>query len=137
MPLFEFPWIYRGFSSVTAQKAFHSKHFRRIQSHPKQPSKIAKQPLTHKTRNQFARKRTRVRIPSSPPLKALGIRCLFSFFGFIQRAKEEPQAHLETIPLLFIALMPACTPQVVFAVALSLFSARHPAWQGTRSDFAC
>ena len=79
------------------------------------------------TRNQFARKRTRVRIPSSPPLKALGIRCLFSFFEFKQRAKEEPQVHLETIPLLFIALMPAYTPQVVFAVALSLFSASHPA----------
>ena len=93
--------------------------------------------ITGLTRNQFARKRTRVRIPSSPPLKALGIRCLFSFFGFIQRAKEEPQAHLETIPLLFIALMPACTPQVVFAVALSLFSALHPAWRGTRSDFVC
>ena len=32
----------------------------------------------------------------------------------IQRAKEEPQAHLETIPLLFIALMPACASQHLF-----------------------
>lgn len=66
-------------------------------------------------------------VTNAPPLKALGIRCLFSFFELKQRAKEEPQAHLETIPLLFIALMPAYTPQVVFAVALSLFSALHPA----------
>ena len=53
-------------------------------------------------------------VASSPPLKALGIRCLFSFFGFKQRVKEEPRAHLETIPLLFIALMPACTSQHLF-----------------------
>ena len=75
--------------------------------------------ITGLTRNQFARKRTRVRIPSSPPLKALGIKCLFSFFVFKQKAKEEPQAHLETIPLLFIALMPAYTPQVFFSSVLS------------------
>lgn len=52
MPLFEFPCIYRGFSSITAQKAIHIKRFRRIQSSPKPPSKITKQPLTYKTRNQ-------------------------------------------------------------------------------------
>ena len=32
----------------------------------------------------------------------------------IQRAKEEPRAHLETIPLLFIAFLPACTTQHLF-----------------------
>ena len=46
-------------------------------------------------------------------------KCLFLFFRFKQRAKEEPQAHFETIPLLFIALMPAYTPQVVFSSVLS------------------
>ena len=60
-------------------------------------------------------------------LKALGIKCLFSFFGFKQRAKEVSQAHLETIPLLFITFLPAYILQAVFAVALSLFSATHPA----------
>ena len=67
MPLFELSCIYRNFCGATAQKAFHSKHFRRIQSHPKQPSKITKLPLTHKTRNAVSRKASRVRIPNSPP----------------------------------------------------------------------
>ena len=48
-------------------------------------------------------------------------------YEFQQRAKEEPQAHLETVPLLFITFLPACTPQVVFAFALLLSSAPHPA----------
>ena len=64
MPLFELSCIYRNFSGATAQKAFHSKHFRRIQSHPKQPSKITKLPLTHKTRN-FGRS-WEFRPPDSP-----------------------------------------------------------------------
>lgn len=40
-----------GFQRHNRQKAFNIKHFRRIRSIPKLPSKIAKQPLTHKTRN--------------------------------------------------------------------------------------
>ena len=40
-------------------------------------------------------------------------------YEFQQRAKEEPQAHLETVPLLFIAFLPAYTPQVVFSSVLS------------------
>ena len=55
----------------------------------------------------------------------------FLFLGFKQRAKEAPQAHLETIPLLFIAFLIAYIPQVVFSSALSLLSALHPARQGT------
>ena len=52
MPLFELSFIYRDFSGATAKKALNINHFRRIQRHPKLPSKITKQPLTHKTRNQ-------------------------------------------------------------------------------------
>ena len=67
MPLFELSCIYRNFSGATAKKAFNFKRFRRIQSRPKQPSKIAKLPLTHKTRNQFGSNPTRVRIPPAAP----------------------------------------------------------------------
>ena len=52
MPLFALSCIYRNFSGATAQKAFNIKLFWRIRSRPKPPSKIAKLPLTHKTRNQ-------------------------------------------------------------------------------------
>ena len=52
MPLFELSLIYRDFSGATAKKAFHIKHFRWIRSTLKLPSKIAKLPLTYKTRNQ-------------------------------------------------------------------------------------
>ena len=41
-----------GFQRRNRKKAFNIKHFRRIRSIPKLPSKIAKQPLIHKTRNQ-------------------------------------------------------------------------------------
>jgi len=37
---------------ATAKEAFNIKHFRRIRSFLKPPSKITKQPLTYKTRNQ-------------------------------------------------------------------------------------
>ena len=70
MALFELSCIYRNFSGATAKKAFNFKRFRRIQSIPKQPSKIAKQPLTHKTRNQVYRKVPWVRIPPPPPKRS-------------------------------------------------------------------
>ena len=54
MPLFELSFIYRDFSGAAAKKAFIFKHFRRIESRPKLPSKITKLTLTHKTRNRFA-----------------------------------------------------------------------------------
>ena len=61
------PLYLSGFQRHNRQKAFNIKHFRRIRSIPKLPSKIAKQPLTHKTRNAVDRKVSRVRIPNSPP----------------------------------------------------------------------
>ena len=51
MPLFELSFIYRDLCGATAKKAFNIKHFRRIRSSLKPPSKITKQPLTYKTRN--------------------------------------------------------------------------------------
>ena len=69
MPLFEFSWIYRDFIGTTGKKAFNIKHFRRIESRPKLPSKIVKLPLTHKTRNQLGSNPPRVRISPSPPKK--------------------------------------------------------------------
>ena len=53
-------------------------------------------------------------------------------YEFQQRAKEEPQAHLETIPLLFIALMPACNQQAVFHLCCRNFS--HDIRRGKVSD---
>ena len=47
--------ISRDFCGATAKKAFNIKHFRQIQSRPKPPSKITKQPLTYKTR-KFSKK---------------------------------------------------------------------------------
>ena len=38
--------------------------------------------ITGLTRNQFARKRTRVRIPSSPPTEPLKTQCFQGFFLF-------------------------------------------------------
>ena len=70
---------FSGFRRHNRQKAFNIKHFRRIRSIPKLPSKIAKQPLTHKTRNQFASNRTWVRIPSSPPKKSSKLKGLLDF----------------------------------------------------------
>ncbi|MDD7357641.1 MAG: hypothetical protein PUG88_02115, partial [Eubacterium coprostanoligenes] len=45
--------LFIGISSAQPSKAFNIKHFRQIQSRPKPPSKITKQPLTYKTRNQL------------------------------------------------------------------------------------
>ena len=59
--------ISRDFCGATAKKAFNIKHFRQIQSRPKPPSKITKQPLTYKTRNQLGSNPPRVRISPSPP----------------------------------------------------------------------
>ena len=61
-----FPY-FSGFLRCNRQKSLKDQAFRQIQSCPKPPSKITKQPFTHKTRNAFAFTGTRVRIPPSPP----------------------------------------------------------------------
>ena len=76
-----FPYL-SGFQRHNRQKAFNIKHFRRIRSIPKLPSKIAKQPLTHKTRNAVGREipGARVQISSSPPIcEKSAIRRIFIF----------------------------------------------------------
>ena len=61
-----FPY-FSGFLRCNRQKSLKYQAFRQIQSCPKPPSKITKQPLTYKTRNAVDRKVSRVRIPNSPP----------------------------------------------------------------------
>ena len=61
-----FPY-FSGFLRCNRQKSLKYQAFRQILSRPKPPSKIAKQPLIHKTRNAVSRKASRVRIPNSPP----------------------------------------------------------------------
>ena len=73
------PLYLSGFQRHNRQKAFNIKHFRRIRSIPKLPSKIAKQPLTHKTRNAVSRKASRVRIPNSPPKSPVNKRVCRTF----------------------------------------------------------
>ena len=79
MPLFELSFIYRDFCGATAKKCLKYQAFRQIQTRPKPPSKITKQPLTYKTRNQFASNRTWVRIPSSPPKSPVNSRVFWTF----------------------------------------------------------
>ena len=73
--------------------------FRQIQSRPKPPSKITKQPLTHKTRNQLIRKGPWVRIPPLPPENppvAGFTGCWLFFFSSEQvpnhRASQQPKS---------------------------------------------
>ena len=63
-----FPY-FSGFLRCNRQKSLKYQAFRQIQSCPKPPSKITKQPLTHKTRNQLYLTVPWVRIPPSPPSK--------------------------------------------------------------------
>ena len=73
MPLFELSFIYRDFCGATAKKCLKYQAFRQIQTRPKPPSKITKQPLTYKTRNQVVLSGSWVRIPPCPPKKNLTI----------------------------------------------------------------
>ena len=63
-----FPY-FSGFLRCNRQISLKYQAFRQIQSRPKPPSKITKQPLTHKTRNAVGREfpGARVQISSSPP----------------------------------------------------------------------
>ena len=61
-----FPY-FSGFLRCNRQKSLKYQAFRQIQSRPKPPSKITKQPLIHKTRNQLGSNPPRVRISPSPP----------------------------------------------------------------------
>ena len=74
-----FPY-FSGFLRCNRQKSLKYQAFRQIQSRPKPPSKITKQPLTYKTRNQFDGNVTRVRIPLSPPTKKPVIKPIAGFF---------------------------------------------------------
>ena len=71
-----------GFLRRNRPKSLKYQAFRRIQSSPKQPPKIAKQPLTHKTRNAVGREipGARVQISSSPPKKSEKSRFFGLFF---------------------------------------------------------
>ena len=73
------PLYLSGFQRYNRQKAFNIKHFRRIRSIPKLPSKIAKQPLIHKTRNQLYLTVPWVRIPPSPPQSPVNSRVCWTF----------------------------------------------------------
>lgn len=90
MPLFELSFIYRDLCGATAKKAFNIKHFRRIRSFLKPPSKITKQPLTYKTRNQVVLTGSWVRIPPAPPSKNPVTMRVSGFFLFCARSKNHP-----------------------------------------------
>lgn len=80
MPLFELSFIYRDFCGATAKKCLKYQAFRQIQTRPKPPSKITKQPLTYKTRNALGQETVAwVRLPPSAP-KAAPCGVLFSVF---------------------------------------------------------
>ena len=82
------PLYLSGFQRYNRQKAFNIKHFWRIRSIPKLPSKIAKQPLIHKTRNRFGvMSATWVRIPPSPPQKSSNHAGLLDFSFFVPALK--------------------------------------------------
>lgn len=51
MPLFELSFIFRDFGGTTAKNPLILSIFGEYKTSQKQPSKIAKQPLTYKTRN--------------------------------------------------------------------------------------
>ena len=59
-----FPY-FSGFLRCNRQKSLKYQAFRQTQSRPKPPSKITKQPLTHKTRNQVVQQWAR-RFESHP-----------------------------------------------------------------------
>lgn len=75
-----FPY-FSGFLRCNRQKSLKYQAFRQILSRPKPPSKIAKQPLIHKTRNQLYLRVPWVRIPPTPPENSVCKRFL-PFAGF-------------------------------------------------------
>ena len=80
-----FPY-FSGFLRCNRQKSLKYQAFRQILSRPKPPSKIAKQPLIHKTRNAVDRKVSRVRIPNSPPQKPVN-KPVYRLFNFCLKGK--------------------------------------------------
>ena len=92
MPLFELSCIYRNFSGATAQKAFNIKLFWRIRSRPKPPSKIAKLPLTHKTRNQVIPNGTE---GSNPSLSAKnkGYSVCYTLYFFVDKTARDSNPY--------------------------------------------
>lgn len=79
--------VFIGILAAQPPKKPKYQAFRRIRSTPKLPSKITKQPLTHKTRNQVAFTGSWVRIPPLPPSKNPVTMRFSGFFFFMPTPK--------------------------------------------------
>ena len=86
------PLYLSGFQRYNRQKAFNIKHFRRIRSIPKLPSKIAKQPLIHKTRNQVIPNGTE---GSNPSLSAKnkGYSVCYTLYFFVDKTAKDSNPY--------------------------------------------
>ena len=86
-----FPY-FSGFLRCNRQKSLKYQAFRQIQSRPKPPSKITKQPLIHKTRNQVISNGTE---GSNPSLSAKnkGYSVCYTLYFFVDKTAKDSNPY--------------------------------------------